>query len=67
MPIPIQIGDIIETKKQHPCGAKKFIIMRTGMDFRMQCSGCQKQIWIERAKLEKRIKRITRNGENVEF
>ncbi len=67
MPIPLQIGDIIETKKQHPCGSKSFTIMRTGMDFRMKCDGCQKEIWIERPKLEKRIKRITRDGENLQF
>ncbi|PIE77320.1 MAG: DUF951 domain-containing protein [Clostridiales bacterium] len=60
--MPLMIGDEIETKKQHPCGAKKFIITRAGMDFRMKCSGCGKEIWIARVKLEKRIKKITRQG-----
>lgn len=63
MPYRIETGDIIETKKQHPCGSKKFEITRTGMDFRMKCSVCEKEIWIRRDKLEKRIKKLYRNGE----
>ncbi len=62
MPIPLIIGDQIETKKQHPCGAKTFVITRVGMDFRMKCTGCGKEIWIPRVKLEKRIKKIIRDG-----
>ncbi len=62
MPYKIELGDIIETKKQHPCGSKKFEVTRTGMDFRMKCFICEKEIWIKREKLEKRIKKIFRDG-----
>lgn len=58
MPIKIELNDIVETKKPHPCGSNKFKILRTGMDFRMQCTGCGKEIWISRPKLEKRVKKI---------
>lgn len=54
----IKIGDIIKTKKKHPCGSYEFEILRTGMDFRMRCLVCDKQIWISRANLEKRITSI---------
>ena len=64
MPLDIQLNDIVETKKPHPCGSKEFKIVRTGMDFRMQCLGCGKEIWIARPKLEKRIKKIRREQEN---
>lgn len=60
MPMDLQVGDIVETRKSHPCGSNKFEIMRTGMDFRIRCTGCDKQIWITRVKLEKRIKKIER-------
>ena len=56
MPLDLKAGDIVETRKQHPCGGNKFEIMRTGMDFRIRCFTCDKQIWIPRPKLEKRIK-----------
>ncbi len=60
MPMAIEVGDRVITKKPHPCGNNEFIITRTGMDFRMRCTKCQKEIWISRVKLEKRIKRIVK-------
>lgn len=58
MPLDLKVGDIVETRKQHPCGNNRFEIIRTGMDFRIKCLECNKQIWIPRVKLEKRIKKI---------
>lgn len=66
MPLEISVGDIITTKKKHPCGSHDFAVMRVGIDFRIKCVGCDKQIWIERRNLEKRIKKIKRDGEYVE-
>jgi len=63
MPLNLLVGDVITTKKNHPCGSHDFEIMRTGIDFRIKCLGCDKQIWIERRNLEKRIKKITREEE----
>jgi hypothetical protein len=62
MPLEIQIGDIIDTKKPHPCGNNRFEVLRIGMDFRIKCLKCEKQIWISRANLEKRIRKIERQG-----
>ena len=66
MPYDIQVGDIVTTKKQHPCGSTEFKITRTGMDFRIKCVKCEKELWISRPKFEKRVKKITRNGEELE-
>jgi hypothetical protein len=63
MPMDLRLGDVVEVKKNHPCGNNKFEIMRTGMDFRIRCIGCDKQIWIPRTKLEKRIKKILERKE----
>ncbi len=62
----LEVGDKIKTKKPHPCGSDIFTITRKGADFRLLCNGCGKNIWITREKLEKRIKKIERNGEVVE-
>ncbi|MDO4481887.1 MAG: DUF951 domain-containing protein [Bacillota bacterium] len=56
----LNVGDIVELKKQHPCGGKEFEIVRAGMDFRIKCLKCETQIWIPRTKLEKRIKRVVK-------
>ncbi len=63
MPYKLELNDIIETKKQHPCGSKKFTITRCGIDFRMLCHICNKEIWIKRTDLEKRIRKIYRENE----
>ena len=60
MPMDLKVGDVIETKKTHPCGSYQFEILRVGMDFRIKCLKCEKQIWIERPNLEKRIKKVTK-------
>ena len=51
-----QIGDIVETKKQHPCGTKKWKIIRIGVDFKLECTGCGHVIMLEREKALKMIK-----------
>lgn len=52
-----EIGDIVETKKQHPCGSKTWEITRVGVDFKLKCTGCAHVIMIEREKAMKIIKR----------
>lgn len=58
----LQIGDIIQTKKSHPCGNDRWQIMRVGMDFRLKCLGCGRMILIPRLKVEKSIKTVVKQG-----
>lgn len=61
----VQVGDVIVTKKNHPCGGNSFDVQRVGIDFKITCQTCGHQVMIPRNKIEKRIKRILRNGESV--
>ncbi len=36
-----QIGDIVRTKKPHPCGNKLWEITRIGVDFKLKCQKCR--------------------------
>ena len=56
----VRVGDLLEMKKPHPCGSKKFAVLRSGMDFRLRCEGCGHEIMIPRSKAEKNIKKIER-------
>jgi len=58
----IQLQDILRLKKEHPCGSSEWLVLRTGIDFRMRCCGCGHEVMIPREKLEKRIRRIIRDG-----
>ncbi|MBQ2295732.1 MAG: DUF951 domain-containing protein [Clostridia bacterium] len=59
----IRVGDIIEMKKTHPCGAKQFNVLRIGADFKIKCVGCGHEVMVTRQKCEKNIKKVTRNEE----
>lgn len=61
----IKLGDVLEMKKNHPCGSKSFEVLRVGMDFRLKCTGCGHEIMIARHKAEKNIKEIIRNDEQM--
>ena len=58
----IQVGDIVTLKKQHPCGAKEWEVLRIGADFRLKCTGCDHQIMIARKLVEKNIRNIRKNA-----
>ena len=51
------IGDIIESKKKHPCGSKTWEITRVGVDFKFKCQGCEHVIMLPREKALKMIKK----------
>ncbi len=59
----VQVGDVLIMKKSHPCGSNEFLVLRSGMDFRMKCRGCGHELMAPRAKIEKNIKKITREQE----
>lgn len=61
----IRIGDVCRLKKEHPCGSKEWLVLRTGADFRIRCQGCSHEVMLEREKLEKNVRRIIRNGEEI--
>lgn len=56
----IRIGDELEMKKNHPCGARNWKVLRIGMDFKLKCCGCGHEVMLPRAKAEKNIRRVLR-------
>lgn len=61
----VRLQDLLVMKKAHPCGSKEWLVLRTGMDFRLRCQGCDHEVLLPRSKAEKNIRQILRNGENV--
>jgi hypothetical protein len=56
--IKFEAGNILEMKKPHPCGDRRFRVMRTGSDVRLLCLGCGRDMTVPRLKLEKNIKKV---------
>lgn len=51
------INDVVIMKKQHPCGSKEFTVLRTGIEFRLKCNGCDHMIMLSRLAFEKSVKK----------
>ena len=62
----IRVGDILKVKKPHPCGGDLFEVLRIGMDFRIRCAKCQHEVMIVRGKIEKNIKKVYRDGRQMD-
>ncbi len=64
MPMALNVGDIIKLKKQHPCGGYNWEILRIGADFRIKCTTCDRQVWLPRREVERRIKEVISTKED---
>ncbi len=58
MPLKLELGDVVQMKKKHPCGGDLWEIVRTGMDIRIKCQKCGRQVLMPRETFEKRVKKI---------
>ena len=56
----VRVSDKLIMKKPHPCGCNEFLVTRIGMDFKIKCQGCGREVMVPRVKIEKNIKKITR-------
>lgn len=61
-----ELGDVVQMKKQHPCGTNEMEIIRMGMDIRVRCLGCQHSVLIPRAKFESKLKKVLRSAPKKE-
>jgi len=61
----IRVGDELLMKKAHPCGGARFEVLRVGMDFKIRCLTCSREMMLPRKKVEKSIKAVYRDGEKL--
>lgn len=59
------VGDIVRTKKVHPCGSKLWEITRVGVDFKLKCTKCEHVISMPREKAKKAITKIEKSNINI--
>lgn len=60
----LQLGDVLTMKKPHPCGEKRWVVLRVGADLRLRCVGCGHEVMLPRGKAERNIRNI-RHPENA--
>ena len=53
-----KLGDIVEMKKPHACGTNRWEITRMGVDIKIKCINCNREIMMDRLEFEKKLKKI---------
>ena len=56
----LKLNDKLKMKKKHPCGSFDFTVLRVGMDIKIRCDGCGREVMLPRSKVERNIKKVIR-------
>ena len=53
-----KLGDIVEMKKPHACQTNKWQITRMGVDIKIKCINCNREIMMDRLEFDKKLKKV---------
>lgn len=53
-----KLGSIVTMKKPHACKTNEWKITRIGVDIKLKCMGCNREIMLDRLEFEKKLRRI---------
>ena len=51
-------GDVVRTRKAHPCGSDEWTVVRTGADIKIRCNRCGRIVMMDREIFLKRRKAL---------
>jgi hypothetical protein len=52
------VGDLLVTKKKHVCGSDSWEVLRVGIEVRIKCTKCDRELILFKSILDKKIKNI---------
>ncbi|HOP65619.1 MAG TPA: DUF951 domain-containing protein [Bacilli bacterium] len=55
------IGTHVIMKKKHACQANDFVITRVGVDIKIKCTKCGREIMMDRLEFDKKIKKVVKD------
>jgi hypothetical protein len=58
-----KLNDIVVMKKPHACQTNEWQITRMGVDIKIKCINCNREIMMDRLEFEKKLKKLI-GGEN---
>jgi hypothetical protein len=56
------VGDVVQTRRTHPCGSDRWVVDRVGADIGMRCQGCGRRVLLPRYRFERRVRRVLARG-----
>lgn len=58
------LNDKVIMKKQHACGTNLWVITRMGVDIKIKCENCGREIMMDRLEFARKLKKVIQNGES---
>lgn len=58
-----KLNDIVEMRKPHACQTNKWQITRMGVDIKIKCLNCNREVMMDRLEFEKKLKKVI-GGQN---
>lgn len=58
MEIKYKLGDKVVMKKPHACQTNEWLITRVGVDIKIKCIACGREIMLDRLEFEKKLRRV---------
>ncbi len=54
----IQVDDVVQMRKPHPCGGFEWVVTRVGADIGIRCLTCGRRVMLPRSRFEKQARRV---------
>lgn len=61
--LELLLGDVVELRRPHACGAREWTVDRLGADIGLRCRTCGRHVLLERRALEGRLTRFVERGD----
>ena len=52
------LNDVVIMKKQHACGTNEWLITRMGVDIKIKCLNCGREVMLDRLEFSKKLKKV---------
>jgi len=65
MAATFKLNDIVVMKKPHACGTNEWVIIRMGVDIKIRCLNCGREVMLDRLEFSKKLKKVI-GGKNEE-
>ena len=53
-----KLNDYVIMKKNHACGTNEWQVTRMGVDIKIKCNNCGREIMMDRLEFEKKLKKV---------
>lgn len=61
-----QLSDEVMMRKAHACGTNLWTIIRVGVDIKIKCNNCNREIMMDRLEFERKLKKVIKSEKEEE-